>query len=39
VAEDAKWAYTYLNATVPPAGSYGGVNVNNGRVTYTASVP
>jgi hypothetical protein len=39
VAQDAKWAYTYANATVPPAGSYGGVGINNGRVTYTASVP
>ena len=39
VQQDAKWAYTYANATVPPAGTYGGVGVNNGRVTYTASVP
>jgi hypothetical protein len=40
VAEDAKWTYSYLNATVPPAGTYGGtLGVNNGRVTYTASVP
>jgi len=39
VRRDAKWAYTYTNATKPPAGSYGGVNTNNGRVTYTASVP
>ena len=39
VAEDAKWTYTYLNATVPPAGTYGGAGVNNGRVTYTASLP
>jgi hypothetical protein len=39
VAQDAKWAYTYANDVVPPAGTYGGVNVNNGRVTYTASVP
>jgi hypothetical protein len=39
VQRDAKWAYTYRNATVPPAGTYGGVNTNNGRVTYTASVP
>lgn len=39
VRRDAKWAYTYANATVPPAGTYGGVNTNNGRVTYTASVP
>jgi hypothetical protein len=39
VQQDAKWAYTYLNNTTPPAGTYGGVNVNAGRVTYTASVP
>ena len=39
VRRDAKWHYTYTNATVPPAGTYGGVNSNNGRVTYTASVP
>ena len=39
VQQDAKWAYTYANATVPPAGTYGGVGVNNGRVLYTASVP
>jgi hypothetical protein len=39
VRRDAKWAYTYRNATIPPGGTYGGVNTNNGRVTYTASVP
>ncbi len=39
VRRDAKWTYTYANATLPPAGTYGGVNTNNGRVTYTASVP
>ena len=39
VRRDAKWTYTYRNTTVPPAGTYGGVNTNNGRVTYTASVP
>jgi hypothetical protein len=39
VQQDAKWAYTYANATNPPAGTYGGVNTNGGRVTYTASVP
>lgn len=38
VQQDAKWTYQYTNATVPPAGTYGGVNVNNSRVTYTASV-
>ena len=39
VRQDAKWAYSYANATTPAAGTYGGVNVRNGRVTYTASVP
>jgi hypothetical protein len=39
VQQDAKWAYTYSNATTPPAGTYGGINTNGGRVTYTASVP
>src|SRR5580658_1859046 len=36
VQQDAKWAYTYANATSPPAGTYGGINTNGGRVTYTA---
>jgi hypothetical protein len=39
VQQDAKWAYTYLNTTVPAPGTYGGVGVNAGRVTYTASLP
>jgi hypothetical protein len=39
VHRDAKWAYTYLNRTIPPAGTYGGINTNNSRVTYTASLP
>lgn len=36
---DAKWTYTYKNAAVVPQGTYGGVNTNGGRVTYTASMP
>jgi hypothetical protein len=39
VQRDAKWTYTYRNQTAPPAGIYGGVNTNNGRVTYTATMP
>jgi hypothetical protein len=42
VSRDAKWAYTYSNATVPPAGTYGGGGAGNtgaGRVTYTAAIP
>ncbi|MBL8524066.1 MAG: hypothetical protein JNN20_10280 [Betaproteobacteria bacterium] len=32
------WTYAYRNTNTVPAGTYGGVNVNNSRVTYTASV-
>ena len=39
VNRDAQWAYTYANSAVVAAGTYGGVNVNNGRVTYTAVTP
>jgi hypothetical protein len=39
VQRDAQWTYTYRNQTTPPPGVYGGVNTNNGRVTYTASIP
>jgi hypothetical protein len=39
IVQDAKWTYTYANTTNPPAGTYGGVNVQNGRVTYTATMP
>jgi hypothetical protein len=38
VNQDAKWTYTYKNQNVIAAGTYGGVNTNNGRVTYTASI-
>ena len=38
VAQDALWTYSYKNATTPAAGTYGGVNANGSRVTYTASV-
>jgi hypothetical protein len=36
---DARWTFGYANTTVPPAGVYGGVNIRNSRVTYTASAP
>jgi len=36
---DARWTYRYANTAVPAAGTYGGVNIRNGRVTYTASAP
>ena len=35
---DATWTFNYSNSNVVAAGSYGGVGVNNGRVTYTASM-
>ena len=35
----ARWTYTFDNTTFYAPGTYGGVNVNNGRVTYTASSP
>jgi hypothetical protein len=34
----AVWNYSYLNNTVPSAGTYG-TNANGGLVTYTASMP
>jgi len=36
---DARWTYAYANTTVPQAGTYGGVNTRNSRVTYTAAMP
>ncbi len=47
VAQDAKWTFTYANSITPAAGTYGGAGpnatsgtgTNNGRVTYTASMP
>jgi hypothetical protein len=39
ITQDAKWTYSYANAASVPAGTYGGVNVNNGRVVYTATMP
>lgn len=39
VNRDAQWTYSYLNSGIVAPGTYGGVNVNNSRVTYTASMP
>jgi hypothetical protein len=39
ITADAKWTFAYVNNTTPPAGTYGGVNTNNSRVTYTATMP
>lgn len=39
VNRDARWTYSYANTGVLPLGTYGGVNTNNSRVTYTAVMP
>jgi hypothetical protein len=36
----AVWTYSYLNQTIPSAGTYGGTTAaRGGRVTYTATMP
>lgn len=39
VNQTATWTYSYANTVTPAAGTYGGAGTNNGRVTYTASLP
>lgn len=39
VNQTATWSYSYANTDVVESGTYGGVNTNNSRVTYTASLP
>jgi len=39
INRDARWTFGYANSAVVAPGTYGGVNTNNGRVTYTASMP
>jgi hypothetical protein len=39
VDRDALWTFSYLNTNVVEPGTYGGINANNSRVTYTASMP
>jgi hypothetical protein len=39
VNQDARWTYSYRNQNTVPPGTYGGVNANNSRVTYTAAMP
>jgi hypothetical protein len=39
VNRDARWTFSYANAAAVPPGTYGGTIANNGRVTYTASMP
>lgn len=36
---DARWTFSYRNQNVVAAGTYGGVNTQNGRVTYAVSMP
>lgn len=36
---DARWTFTYRNQNVVAPGTYGGVNTQNGRVTYAVSMP
>jgi len=37
VRQQGKWTFTYSNANVVPAGTYGNTIAKNGRVTYTAT--
>lgn len=39
VNRDARWTFAFANSAVVPPGTYGGAGTNNGRVTYTASMP
>lgn len=39
VDRDARWTFSYANTAIVAPGTYGGVNTNNSRVTYTASMP
>jgi hypothetical protein len=39
IVQDAKWTFAYANSAVVPAGTFGGINTNNGRVVYTATMP
>jgi len=39
IVQDAKWTFAYANAAMVPAGTFGGVNTQNGRVVYTATMP
>lgn len=39
VNRTADWSFAYNNSNIVAAGTYGGINVNNGRVVYTASLP
>jgi hypothetical protein len=39
VRREGMWTYSYANQDVLAAGTYGGAGVNNGRVSYTATMP
>ncbi|MEC7119728.1 MAG: hypothetical protein VXW65_07485 [Pseudomonadota bacterium] len=39
VNRTANWTFEYENSNFVAAGTYGGVNTNNGRVVYTAALP
>jgi hypothetical protein len=39
IVQDAKWTFAYANSAMVPAGTFGGVNTNPGRVVYTATMP
>jgi hypothetical protein len=39
VNRDARWTFSFLNTAAVPSGTYGGAGTNNGRVTYTATMP
>jgi hypothetical protein len=39
IRQSGTWTYSYKNTTAYAEGTYGGTNVRNGRVTYTAAMP
>jgi hypothetical protein len=39
ITQDAKWTFAYANSAVVPTGTYGGVNTNNSRIVYAATMP
>jgi hypothetical protein len=39
VRQEGRWTVAYANTGLPAAGTYGGAIANNGRVTYTVTMP
>jgi hypothetical protein len=39
ISQDARWTFKYANSALAPTGTYGGINVRNSRVVYTATMP